>query len=64
MAPTLPKLLMEATVVGASLLALVAVLFMATPRWVPAPLVVFLAGFLFHLLAEWAGVNGWYCSQY
>jgi len=64
MPPTLPKLLLEAAVVGAALVALVVVLFMATPRTVPAPLVVFLAGFLFHVLAEYSGVNAWYCRNY
>lgn len=25
---------------------------------------LFLTGFLVHLLAEWTGVNGWYCRTY
>ena len=64
MAPTLPKLLLEAAVVGAALVALMYVALAVTPRWIPAVAVLFFTGALFHVLAEYLGVNAWYCRNY
>lgn len=70
MAPTLPRLLAEAAVVGVALLALVRVLepLLRATGVVPAALLstatLILAGAAFHVLAEVAGVNAWYVAQY
>ena len=54
------KLLVEALVVGIVMLAIHYVLSM----FIPNPLiVVFLTGFVGHLLFELVGANKWYCTH-
>lgn len=70
MAPTFPRLLAEAAVVGVALLALARVveLLLRATGVVPAALLsaatLMVAGAAFHVLAEGAGVNAWYVAQY
>ncbi len=55
-----PQLLVEATVVGIGLVAVYLFVKMAKLGEI---VTLFLAGALFHLLAEFTGVNAWYLKN-
>jgi hypothetical protein len=62
---TISTIFFEAVVVGAGLVALVFIL-QAIPALKPLslPLLLFIAGALFHVICEYTGVNQWYSVKY
>lgn len=58
----LSRLLVEALVVGIGLVVLFYVVKVLS-GCLPLPILVFMAGALFHILCEKVGANTWYCGN-
>jgi hypothetical protein len=57
--------LIEAAVVGVCLIAIVKIVRIVTEKWsLSEMLILFISGFVFHIICEYTGVNKWYAVEY
>jgi hypothetical protein len=63
-------ILIESTVVGAGLVVLVYLIETYLSKYLPDIIqnkkvqILFISGFLFHIICEYTGVNTWYAKEY